>query len=398
MLSPKSFAIDLVRDMDDASEMEEQAEIMTRPDGLEEKDYNRIPCDFSESKAECRLRIDAEEMGRRFTPHVIQVTPPARPEEEIEPTPENAEENVVKAQEGIDILGWLRKVISLFTAETSGHLNAFKLEGFEVKGWQESASGVSNEARIMETVAGDSVVVPFEYTQEVLLPEEVFKSGKEREEVPPADGIPSDPFPPLPDSPPAESLRDVFNLASQWAKVPGPVIEAVARIEGGHLFGYSNQQIQNYSQEGGKDPKNCTPNICSAAGPMQMTTGRENADCAKCPKACEYNPNAWSTYKNAVNEATGERRNVDICNIKDSIFAATKKMKIDSGTPPGDNREWNKSIIKRVATRYYGECLCCPGGGDPELCNPGTGGTTFACQRLGRSYCEFVWEYYQENK
>ena len=130
---------------------------------------------------------------------------------------------------------------------------------------------------------------------------------------------------------------------------------------------------------------------------MQLTTGRENADCAKCPQACHYNPNAWAVYKNAVNEATGEGRNPHICNIKDSVFAATKKMKVDSGIL-GDNREWDKSVVRKVATRYYGECLCCPGGGDTELCTPRGGEMTLACRRLGRTYCEFVWEYYQENK
>ena len=380
-----------VTNIGETTDLEEYIEESIEPHRLKQKDdewYCNLPLIGS-------LFCSSRDVHRFVIPQSVQVAVPTPSEDLVSPSPSaHSEGEEVKTQVSSPI-NWLREIMRLIGGG-SGHLEVFWPDQLRNT---RSDLGEMRATREIEGIEG-IIVDDVRETQKALWPH-ILQEERPVDYIPPIDDIPSDmpEFPRLPDdSPPAASLRDVFDLAETWAEVPWGVIEAVARIEGGHLFNYSDEEIQKYSWPGAKDPINCRPNICSAAGPMQLTTGKENADCAKCPKACEYNPNAWAVYKNAVNEAAGERREPDVCNIKDSIFAATKKMKIDSGIPLGEKRDWDKEVVRRVATRYYGECWCCSGGGDWELCKPGREEETFACKRLGMSYCEFVWQYYQSHK
>ena len=175
----KVFAIDWIYDIPGASNMEEQAEVMTQPYALPTKKYD---CNPGEDGIECQLRIDSEEVGKRSMPYIIQGTPPERPEEETEPTPEVVEKSVVRTQ-SIDILGWLRKVIEFFATGWRGHLTA--LFPAEIIQQREDLSGASNEIEAMKVATGDNIVDSFVRAQEASLPE-VLKSGKDD------DGLPSE--------------------------------------------------------------------------------------------------------------------------------------------------------------------------------------------------------------
>ncbi|PIS08903.1 hypothetical protein COT75_04420 [Candidatus Beckwithbacteria bacterium CG10_big_fil_rev_8_21_14_0_10_34_10] len=161
---------------------------------------------------------------------------------------------------------------------------------------------------------------------------------------------------------PPKALKNIIKQAAQASNTPIGVITAVARIEGGHLWDYSNDKINSLSQPGIQDPVNCQPNSYGAAGPMQFTSSQ------------------WDKYKNASG-----RTNPNICNIYDSIFAASAKLAHDSGMPDSNNdgqvdsNNWPESTIKKSAGYYYGICSDC--SANPSLPD---------CRRLGMSYCDFV--------
>lgn len=385
-----------IGNISDAAEMENCAERATRPFGLGEQKHDwfslcrlsGLPIVGSLLEKICLFREDSQDL-QRLVPKKVQITP-APPPQDVATQSAKTEEEAKGILESI--IGWLVKIIASFTIKKeSGHIAASlpeKLNLAPIKTMGETKANL-----------GADIVFGFDTLKRAFTPYSLLPKPP-AEYTPPPEVIlsPVPSLPPLPLPPAVTSLGEIIKASSDWTGVPWGVIEAMAMIEGRHLFNYSDDQIQKYSQPGEKDPINCSPNICSAAGPMQLTTGKENADCEKCPAACDYDPNAWEAYKNAVNEATGEGRKPEVCNIKDSIFAAAKKMKIDSGTPFGEKGDWGKETVRRVATRYYGECWCCPSGGDWQLCKPGKEEETPACKRLGKSYCEFVWEYYQAHK
>ena len=174
----------------------------------------------------------------------------------------------------------------------------------------------------------------------------------------------------------SQALILLFQEAGKSFNVPPAVIAGVAAIEGRHLWGYNDTEINAFSLPGAQDPYNCAPNVCGARGPMQFLTG-EGVDEEKCPQAVGVD--IWSYYKNAVNEATGENRTPHVCNIKDSIFAAAKKLKNDSRTTKENNCQWNKEEVYNAARGYYGKCEYKIKVGPVSF----TG-----------NYCERVWQYY----
>lgn len=168
------------------------------------------------------------------------------------------------------------------------------------------------------------------------------------------------------------SLREIFNDVGNQIGVPPIILEAVLQIEMPSVFRFTPEQIKQYSLPGNTIP-NCHPNVCSATGPMQMTTGRDANNNPLCPNCCWKGscldtkggcPNAWAAY------GWG-----DPCNLKDNITAAARKLKKDSKS--NSPIFWTKDEVYRASYRYYGNC-------------------TVAYPRLGnRTYCEYVWWYYQ---
>ncbi|MBI2028944.1 hypothetical protein HYT02_00860 [Candidatus Gottesmanbacteria bacterium] len=179
-------------------------------------------------------------------------------------------------------------------------------------------------------------------------------------------------------------LKQLIAQASDHFKIPQAVIAAVSWIEGAHIWYYDGTKTSQYMQPGAQDPKNCSENPWTAAGPMQFTRGQ-----------WEPPPPA---YKEAVKEATGQQDRVgDRCNLMDSFWGAAKKLKDDSSTGNNSSLNWDKAAVANAGYHYYGLCGRCPfSNGDPEL---NLGRTDiFACIRFrGKSYCEYMWDYYQCN-
>ena len=174
------------------------------------------------------------------------------------------------------------------------------------------------------------------------------------------------------------SLSEIFEETSIKVGVPKKILEAVLRIETLSTFNLSPSEIQKYSTPGNFLP-HCRPNICSATGPMQITIGVDHNGNSSCPSCgLGFCPNAWAVYGNAINILGNYSHSPNPCNIRDNIYAAAWKLKKDSGAT---DLNWTKDQVFRAATRYYGSCS-----------------DKYRYFRLGgRTYCEYVWDYYQGN-
>lgn len=179
---------------------------------------------------------------------------------------------------------------------------------------------------------------------------------------------------------PPSSLDEIFTEVSQKVGVPKKILEAIVTIELPSTFRLSPEEISRYSTPGNYWP-NCGPNSCSATGPTQMTIGIDNKNSSTCSSCCWQGrcltscPNQWRVYGNAVNLFAQENHQPLPCNIRDNIFASAAKLKNDSGA--SDPINWTQEQVFKAGKRYYGNC-------------------TVSYQRLGnRTYCQFLWDYYQ---
>jgi hypothetical protein len=263
----------------------------------------------------------------------------------------------------------------------------------------------TGQETLLTYVGGDN------HNQGLLAPQSIVGSPiptPETEYIPPEEVVPTGEIEPLPSGPPIEyeypsgaegEIRKIVVAAANWSGVPWPIIEAMLHIEGPHVFTLSVEEIIRIQQPNEKLTYNCQPNVCSAAGPMQLTTvgcqpfdtcqvhvgggDTTNANCTRCPSACSYYPSAWSGLKNSVLEAENDGRTPNICNLKDSLFAAAKKMKINAqekSFPEDSSEYWNKDRVFWVARRYYGSC------------------TTSIPRLENKTYCQYVWDYLQKYK
>ena len=221
-----------------------------------------------------------------------------------------------------------------------------------------------------------------------------------------------------------DSLKTLFKEAQELKHVPAGVLAGVAKIEGGHLWGYSADEIQKASEQGGKDQYTykghldpnlkCRINECAAAGPMQFLTdelylSREYL-LNNCPAASSYYgsdpdkkrhwPDVWAENQAEVAKLLVEKKGypsgyvADVCNVHDSILGVavkldkTKQYKADYGSK-GYNYssycakatdDWSdENLVRCAAGAYYGSCAPVSGWG-------------------GKSYCDAVWEFYKGYK
>lgn len=164
-----------------------------------------------------------------------------------------------------------------------------------------------------------------------------------------------------------QNMKEFFGQVGSSTGVPAKIIEAVMQIEFPSFFSLPVEKLNRYLAD--ELIEGCGPNECSATGPMQMTTGVDNSGSSSCSKCCYPTclsscPNAWANYGAGGNP----------CVLKDNVGAAARKLKSDSGA---SSEPWTKEQVFQAARSYYGECT-----------------STFA--RLGnRSYCQYVWDYYQ---
>mgnify|MGYP001594656622 FL=1 len=175
------------------------------------------------------------------------------------------------------------------------------------------------------------------------------------------------------------NLNDIFNEVGQKVGVPPKILEVVMKIEMPSTFDLSSEQIANYSAPNRTWPS-CGPNVCSAAGPMQMTIGVDANGNKLCPRCgVGFCPNAWSSYGRAVNSFGGYNHQANPCNIRDNIYGSAAKLKNDSGASGSSN--WTREQVYQAAARYYGSCS-----------------DKHRYSRLqNRTYCEYVWDYYKNN-
>ena len=428
-LAKECGQLGVIDDIDKAAEMEDCAEEVMRPHGLEEQKPGGL-CRLSGVpiigdlfiKKMCDFSGDASDVRGYIVPQNIQVPPQPLPEEASSSAYlESAEgaRGMVEAKGLGSILDWLIGIIAGFTIkEDKGpHILAAIPQDVEAVKVKEVEMGAM--AVLESDIPEGFDTLKRAYTPYALQPEEKAPYIPPPEIIPPEGPTPTLPGKPtLPPGEAAKSLNELFQKAGSWAGMPWSVIKVMAIIEGSSyhvgddleninsgVFALSADEIIIYQQPGAKAPINCRPNACSAAGIMQLTTtgcvpfdtcevkrdDTTNVDCALCSPACKYRPSAWSYYKNAVLEYENDGRTPNVCNLKDAIFAAAKKMKNDSGTAFGVLGEWSRLTVYRVAERYYGACTPC---NEAKL---GTG-AAYACQRLGKTYCEFVWDYYQSRQ
>lgn len=183
------------------------------------------------------------------------------------------------------------------------------------------------------------------------------------------------------DQPPpvSSSLTGIFNEVGSKVGVPAKILEAVMRIEYPSTFNLSSSEIASYSQPGNMIP-DCGPNLCSAAGPMQMTIGIDDQGDYSCPRCgAGFCPNAWSSYGSSINSYGTYTHDPLPCNLKDNVYASAAKLRNDSGA--NDPSDWTQDQVYRAAESYYGSCS-----------------ENYRYERLGnRTYCEFLWWYYTRN-
>ncbi len=186
---------------------------------------------------------------------------------------------------------------------------------------------------------------------------------------------------------PTSALINLFEKSGKAYNMPPGVIAGIAKIEGTHMWGLSDEQVIQYSQEGAQYPTHCSPNACGARGPMQFLNDRcSSYGWNTCPAGCALD--VWANHKNS-SQIDYPSRTTHICNIIDSIYAAAHKLNSQCRC----NGVWNQQAVYNSSKAYYGSCESC------ATAKPGTG-AYFACQRFnGRTYCEYVWQYhsYYEN-
>lgn len=185
--------------------------------------------------------------------------------------------------------------------------------------------------------------------------------------------------------PRSELLKNMLSETAAKYDIPVGVLAGVARIEGGAaLWSFTDSQVQ-----ADRSP-NCSPNACSAAGPMQFTTGGNNLPFKNGKFACgtEIEGAAQGWFERFQKEGLSPEQarakvirewpnewarwgEGDVCSIKNSLEAAAKKLKNDAGSAPSS--AWSCSDqVQRAGTAYYGECT-----------------TTY--ERLGdRNYCQYL--------
>lgn len=124
--------------------------------------------------------------------------------------------------------------------------------------------------------------------------------------------------------------------AASTVGIPACVLQGVAFLEGGGR--YAEKPLDQCLRE---------VNHCSAAGPMQFTTGTGPADDPECQQCgVKYCPNAWASWGAGGNP----------CNYQDALAAAARKLKNDGPLTNADPKSQLSQILY-AGYRYYGSKL-----------------------------------------
>lgn len=159
---------------------------------------------------------------------------------------------------------------------------------------------------------------------------------------------------------PSEKLRQIFESAATYYKVPATVLTAIFYNEGGfERYQWDDDLVTSSSGPNCEVPNCGTDNVSGsgAAGPWQWISGY------------------FDQYQNAVLEAgISDGRTPSRCNLIDATFAAAKKLaseKVGTNYPEtqctgvvlnrgtsttGNSCEWDSSDVVTAARQYLGYC------------------------------------------
>jgi hypothetical protein len=176
------------------------------------------------------------------------------------------------------------------------------------------------------------------------------------------------------------TLKEIFKEAAEKIGVPVAMLKAIARIEAGRVFGYSDQEVSNFSTYGwwlgltseaptlnGNDPL-----IIRGLG---YNTCKYRNDCfsgADVRGVMQFEINTWRGIERQIDFGHQADRRV----IPDAVVGAAKLIK-NHALAKGETSAsgWSEEVVKYVAGRYCG--------------NP----KSSAC---GGNYDNVVWAYYQQ--
>ncbi len=176
-------------------------------------------------------------------------------------------------------------------------------------------------------------------------------------------------------------LREVFVEVGNVTGTPPALLAAFSSRECGRLWNVPENELNNWIEtESDVDRRGCGYNNgWNCWGPMQFLVGIDYLR----SRGMDYNYNrpnggsalpdvgTWEEYIDDI-QLLRDRTNPSMINIKDSVYAAGKKIKSRSGNTGGD---WTREQVYAAADDYCGSCT------DVAAC--------------GGNYCSAIWESYQ---
>ncbi|MCL5411825.1 MAG: hypothetical protein M1150_03800 [Patescibacteria group bacterium] len=178
----------------------------------------------------------------------------------------------------------------------------------------------------------------------------------------------------------ATSLREMFRQAANHVGVPVAVLKAIAKVEAGRIFGYSEDEVKNFSTYGWWNGLVSKASTLGGNDPLILrglgyNTCKYRTDCfpeADVRGAMQFEIQTWNGIASQIDFGHTADRRV----LPDAIVAAAKLIKNHAITlGESSTSNWSEAIIKGVAARYCG--------------NP----KSSAC---GGNYDNVVWDLYQE--
>ncbi len=137
-------------------------------------------------------------------------------------------------------------------------------------------------------------------------------------------------------------IQEAIVAAAQQEGIPQCVLEGVGQIEG--AYGWSLSDTARIAA--------CTPNICSAAGPFQITTGTDGSGSSSC-SSC---PSNWVKKNGCPDSWTGNVK--DACNFTIAANRAAQILKEKAAaygyTLTNANPSSQRDAILAAGKGYYG--------------------------------------------
>lgn len=143
--------------------------------------------------------------------------------------------------------------------------------------------------------------------------------------------------------------------------VPGEAIDTIVENGCKHMFTFPSDKIREYSTPGNGLPQD---DSCYST----------NLDSTCCLGPAQLKQQSWMIYATSIKELGGYSHEPNVENIRDSIYAAAKKMKVDGGGASPNN--WTKNQFQSALQKYYSLC------DDPS----------------SSTLCDQAWQNYLDNK